>query len=82
MQDVAGTNVFADAAYIEDGNTCTANAADPWYDIPAVTERISYTTGTGNTGRTDLVWGFRSGTSQAAGSVRATILIEALSPAV
>jgi hypothetical protein len=81
VQDVAGASAFINSpTWLEDGGTCTANAADEWFAIPTATSKVAYTTGTGNTGRVDFVWGFRSGTSQAQGVYRATVLVEALSP--
>jgi photosystem II stability/assembly factor-like uncharacterized protein len=83
VQDVAGAFAFINSpTWLEDGGTCTANAADEWFAIPALTSKVAYTTGIGNSGRVDFVWGFRSGTSQASGIYRATVLIEALSPNV
>jgi hypothetical protein len=77
----AGLGATAEAAYPEDGNnTCTANQADPWYPIPPALTKVAATSGIGNAGRYDIVWGFRAGSGQAAGVYRATVLIEALSP--
>jgi hypothetical protein len=83
LQDAA-LSATVDGGWTEDiTNTpgvCQAVAGDPWKAIPATTSRVAYTSSNGQTGRVDLVWGFRSGTLQSAGTYRATVLIEALSP--
>jgi hypothetical protein len=67
--------------WLEDGNnTCATNATDPWVAIPQTASKVAHTVSSGQTGRLDLVWGFRAGTTQAADSYRATVLVEALAP--
>jgi photosystem II stability/assembly factor-like uncharacterized protein len=59
---------------------CTADNVDPWAAIPASMSKVANTASAGQSGRVDLVWGFRAGTTQAPGTYRATVLIDVLAP--
>ena len=61
---------------------CQSLDTDPWYAVPATPTKIASTLTPGGLGRADLVWGFRTGSAQAPGTYRATVVFEALAPAV
>jgi photosystem II stability/assembly factor-like uncharacterized protein len=62
--------------------TCQSTDADPWEGVPAAMSKVAQTAGPGINGSVDFVWGARPATNQPAGTYRATVLFEALAPAV
>ena len=61
---------------------CTATDTDKWWAIPAVATKIASTPTAGALGRIDVVWGFRPSDTQAAMKYQATVVFEAVAPAV
>jgi photosystem II stability/assembly factor-like uncharacterized protein len=71
------------APWTVDGNgNCTASDTDPWRAIPTAPSKVAQTSSAGQSGRVDVVWGVQIATNQAPGTYRASVLVEALAPAV
>ena len=82
----AQTTVNAGGGWVLDNTTtpgtCTANDTDPWRAVPTAQTKVGQTGSAGQLGRVDLVWGVRMADNQKAGTYAATVLVEALAPAV
>jgi photosystem II stability/assembly factor-like uncharacterized protein len=62
--------------------TCTSADTDPWNAVPLSPVKVAQTSLAGQSGSADFVFGARTATNQPAGIYRATIVFEALAPAV
>jgi photosystem II stability/assembly factor-like uncharacterized protein len=78
----AGTTVNTGAWTLDGNATCTASDADPWRAVPATPVKVAQTSGAGAVGRIDLVWGARLAANQQPTRYSATVVVEALAPAV
>lgn len=84
LQD-AGLSAVA-MAWTEDAagatpGQCVPDDADPWNALPTTAVDIARTNIAGETGRVDLVWGFRVASNQPAGEYRAPLAFEVVAPA-
>jgi photosystem II stability/assembly factor-like uncharacterized protein len=81
LQDAA---LGASPVWLEDdGGTaglCEPSNTDRWNAVPTTPTTIAQTIVSGASGRVDLVWGMRTGSSTPAGDYRATVSVEVIAP--
>jgi len=84
VQDVA-LSATVQAPFVEDTlmtpGSCQAVTADPWAALPGPATTVASTGSAGQSGRVDIVWGFRAGVNQSPGVYSTVVAVEVLAPA-